>query len=209
MQDPARPDPSRPSSAADAPPAYTGIGSRRAPPNALALMEALAERLAGAAWTLRTGLSPGADQAFYRGALRGGGAVELYLPCPGFEAGARLEGGGEKVHVLSRPSSSACELAARFHPSWERLSAGERRLLARDAHEVLGADLRSPSRFVACWTPDGSLDGARLFDDGTGQALRIASDAGIPVFNLARPEHVRELSGRWPPGFDGQSRPPV
>jgi hypothetical protein len=160
------------------------------------MMQELAARLAREGYVLRTGLSPGADQAFYRGALRGGGAVELYLPWPGFEAGARLDGLEEEVRVLARPSAAACELAARFHPGWERLPESDRLLLARDVHEVLGADLASPSEFVACWTADGSLDGAGLYDDGTGQALRIASDAGIPVFNLARPEHARELLRR-------------
>jgi hypothetical protein len=171
--------------------AYAGIGSRQTPPDVLALMEALAEQLAGQGWTLRTGLSPGADQAFYRGAHRGGGEVELYLPWPGFEAGARLEGGDERV--LPEPSGAACELAARFHPRWDALAQDARRLLARDAHEVLGADLLSPAELVACWTADAGLDGGGLYADGTGQALRIAHHHGVPVFNLARPEHVRTL----------------
>jgi hypothetical protein len=171
--------------------AYAGIGSRRTPPDVLALMEALAEQLAGQGWTLRTGLSPGADQAFYRGAHRGGGEVELYLPWAGFEAGARLEVGDERV--LPEPSEAACELGARFHPRWDALTQDARRLLARDAHEVLGADLLSPAQLVACWTADAGLDGSGLYAEGTGQALRIAHHHGVPVFNLARPEHVRTL----------------
>lgn len=173
--------------------AYAGLGSRETPEDMLALMEALGERLAGQRWLLRTGLSPGADQAFYRGALSSGGDVELYLPWPGFEAGARLGIEGANVHELAQPSAAARELARRFHGRWDALEPPERQLLARDAHEVLGADLKSPAQVLVCWTADGSIDGEDLYDDGTGQALRIASEHGVPVLNLARPDDVEQL----------------
>jgi hypothetical protein len=173
--------------------AYAGVGSRETPPDVLALMQALAEKLAGEGWVLRTGLSPGADQAFYRGALLRGGPIELCLPWPGFHAEARLDIEGGAVRELSRPSASACELARHFHPDWDVLALPERQLLARDAHEVLGADLKSPAELVVCWTADGSLDGRDLYEDGTGQALRIAHDHRIPVLNLACPGAMEDL----------------
>jgi hypothetical protein len=184
-------------STAPLPPAhvYAGVGSRGTPVEVLALMEALAERLAGERWLLRTGLSPGADEAFYRGALLGGGEVELYLPWAGFQAGARLAGEGSRVRELAQPSAGACELARLFHAGWQQLDRPQRRLLARDAHEVLGADLDTPAQLLVCWTADGSLDGEGLYDDGTGQALRIAREHGVPVLNLARPAHVEALAG--------------
>ena len=175
--------------------AYAGLGSRETPVEVLALMDALGERLAGERWLLRTGLSPGADQAFYRGALLSGGDVELYLPWPAFQADARLDIEGASVRELPQPSPAACALARRFHEGWEQLEPPQRRLLARDAHEVLGADLRSPAQLLVCWTADGSLDGEDLYDDATGQALRIASEHGVPVLNLARPGAVEELAG--------------
>jgi hypothetical protein len=176
-------------------PAYAGIGSRQTPPDVLALIEALAARLASDGWVLRTGLSPGADQAFYRGAMSGAGAVELYLPWPGFQSGARLEVEGGRVRVLRGPSRAAWELAPRFHPRWDELPDDARRLLARDGDQLLGVELLDPVRLVACWTADGSLDGERLYEDGTGQALRIAHHNGIPVLNLARPDHLADLVG--------------
>jgi len=168
-------------------PAYAGIGSRETPPAVLALMEAIAQRLAGQGLVLRTGMSPGADQAFYKGARAGGGRVELYLPWPGFEADSWLDREAEEVRVLPRPSGPAYDLAARFHPGWDGLAADTRHLLARDGHQVLGAELLGPVSFVVCWTADGSLDGSGLYADGTGQALRIADEHAIPVFNLSRP----------------------
>jgi hypothetical protein len=174
-------------------PAYAGVGSRQTPADVLSLMETLAAKLAADGWLLRTGLSPGADQAFYRGAMSCAGGVELYLPWPAFESDARLDAEGGSVRELSQPSAAACELSRRFHPGWEVLAPPARQLLARDSLEVLGADLQSPAKLVVCWTADGSLDGKDLYDDGTGQALRIAHDRGIPVLNLARPADVEAL----------------
>jgi hypothetical protein len=173
---------------------YAGIGSRETPPAVLESMKAAATRLAQAGWTVRTGLSPGADQAFYEGALAGRGSVELYLPCAQFEAKARSVEEGPGVHVVAEPTDAACTLAARFHPGWPALSPQVRRLRARDVHEVLGRDLRLPVALVVCWTPDGSLDGAGPKAGGTGQALRVAHHHGLRVLNLERPEHVRALS---------------
>jgi hypothetical protein len=84
-------------------------------------------------------------------------------------------------------------MASRFHPAWASLRAGVRPLHARNCHQVLGADLTSPARFVLCWTPDGSLDGRGRRVGGTGQALRIAHHYGVPVFNLARPDHAERV----------------
>jgi hypothetical protein len=152
-------------------------------------------RLAGDGWVLRTGLSPGADQAFYRGAMTGAGEVELYLPWPDFQSGARIDAEGGRVRVRCGPSPAAWQLAPRFHPRWDELADDARRLLARDGEELLGAGLRKPVRFVACWTADGSLDGERMYEDGTGQALRIAFHHRIPVLNLARADHLADLLG--------------
>ncbi len=96
--------------------------------------------------------------------------------------------------MLGQPTPAAYELAATFHPAWSRLPRAVRALHARNAHQVLGADLASPARFVLCWTPDGSLDGRGRRVGGTGQALRIARHHGIPVFNIARLEHVKRLT---------------
>jgi hypothetical protein len=173
---------------------YAGIGSRATPPVVLAAIEAVAADRARAGWVLRTGMSPGADRAFHRGARAGGGIVELYLPWPGFADDAFTEEPGVIVHA--RPSARARQLAARHHPRWAALGERERALLARDCEQVLGSDLASPVAEVICWTPDGSLDGEGLLDDGTGQALRVAREAAIPVLNLARPEHMRRVRAR-------------
>jgi hypothetical protein len=159
----------------------------------LDLMTRTASWLSAQGWVLRTGMATGADQAFYRGASPHE-PHELYLPWPSFEASARPASCGAGQLVLGEPTPAAYELAATFHPAWSRLPRAVRALHARNCHQVLGADLRSPARFVLCWTPDGSLNGRGRRVGGTGQALRIAHHHRIPVFNLARPEHLRRLA---------------
>jgi hypothetical protein len=181
--------------------AYAGIGAREAPGEVLAQIEAIAAGLARLGWTLRTGMSPGADQGFYRGALAGRGPVELYLPCDDFQAGARLEAERGRVRVLTRPTADALELAPRFYVPfdgrpWDALDACEQALLARDAHQVLGEDLASPAAFVVCWTPGGGRDGRDRRARGTGQALRIACARSLPVFNVANPQDLEAVRQR-------------
>jgi hypothetical protein len=109
------------------------------------------------------------------------------------------------VRELARASPEAYELGGRLHRAWhgrgwDALTEDARALLARDSHQVLGADLRSPAEWVICWTPDGGLDGEDPRSQGTGQALRIAAHHGIPVLNLARPEHARRVRELGLPG---------
>ena len=150
----------------------------------LARIKRIAERFATAGWTLRTGLSPGADQAFYAGALARRGRIELFLPSPRFQQQARSSEERGLVTVLAQPSEAAFALAQRTHPHWEQLDHCERSLRARDCHQVLGADLRHPVDLVVCWTADGGIDGLHPLSGGTGQALRIASLHRIAVINL-------------------------
>lgn len=50
--------------------------------------------------------------------------------------------------------------------------------MGRNTYQILELDLQTPVEFVCCWTRNGEIDG------GTGQALRIAIDMGIPIFNF-------------------------
>jgi hypothetical protein len=68
---------------------------------------------------------------------------------------------------------------ARIHPVFARLPKSSRRLHARNAHQILGADLHSPVEMVVCWTPGARGRG------GTGSAIRLARSLEIPVHDLA------------------------
>ena len=71
-------------------------------------------------------------------------------------------------------------IAARQHPRWNVLGAGAQKLMVRNVHQILGDDPASPDPvdLVICWTPRGTGSG------GTGMALRLANDHGIPVIDL-------------------------
>ncbi len=175
--------------------AYAGIGSRSTPPEVQADMRSLAATLASAGWVLRTGASPGADRAFLNGALDAGGLVELYLPFEAFGQESWREADPALLRVLGTPTSRAFELGSRVHPAWTKLGQSERRLRARDCHQVLGVDLAAPAKLVVCWTAGGGggVDGGEQSAEGTGQALRLASREGIAVFNLARERELERL----------------
>ena len=56
-----------------------------------------------------------------------------------------------------------------------------RKLHGRNVHQVLGSTPAArpiKSACLICWTPDGKASG------GTGQAIRIAEKAEIPIWNL-------------------------
>ena len=63
---------------------YAGIGSRKAPKEAIDRMAELAEELAGKGYTLRSGGAGGADKAFEKGCDAVDGKKEIYLPWEGF-----------------------------------------------------------------------------------------------------------------------------
>lgn len=167
---------------------YAGIGSRATPADVLELMRALAAKLASENWTLRTGGAKGADQAFFEGAISVRGCAEVYLPWPSYNEYREFR--------LGRPSEQAYELAKRHHPAWSACSETARTLHARNCHQILGDLLGEPANFVVCYTPDGSLTGASRASGGTGQALRVATSAAVPVFNLQRGDH-RERIEDW------------
>lgn len=169
---------------------YTGIGSRETPEKVQQFMAEIGQALGAAGWTLRSGFADGADNAFARGAELSndgqGGVMELYLPWPGFNK-APMDDPRFIWDYDMQTYNSAAALAAAFHPYWSDCSQGAKRLHIRNGFQVLGADLRTPTNCVICWTKDGKATG------GTGQALRIAKNFGIPIFNLKNEADIDQL----------------
>jgi hypothetical protein len=150
--------------------AYTGVGSRTAPPKVLEQITKIGEFLAKYGWLLRSGAADGADSAFERGCDQALGAKEIYLPWRDFS---------NSNSDLYRPSKEAFKIAESIHPIWEQLSYGAKCLHARNCHQVLGPDLNSPSDMLICWTPKGEVKG------GTATAINLAIRWRISVYNLA------------------------
>ena len=150
---------------------FAGIGSRRTPPEILELMSRLSRKLTGEGWTLRSGGARGADLAFERGAQN---RSEIFLA-----KHCRPEWQAESQTVMT-PSH------------WQNCSPYARQLHGRNSAIILGTDLKTPVKFVCCWTPDAREVG------GTAVGIRVALKHGIEVRNLAIPE-VRERAEAWVP----------
>jgi hypothetical protein len=161
---------------------YTGIGSRQTPEDILISIEEIARELALRGNRLRSGGAPGADQAFEKGARSVNEEYEIFLPWPGFQEITRSKYypyDGLRPTDYKYPTEEAFTMAKMFHPAWNRLNEWGKKFHARNVHQVLGYDLKTPSDLVICWTEGGALKG------GTAQAMRIASHYNIPIINLA------------------------
>ncbi len=156
---------------------YAGIGSRSTPKNILELITKIAQKLHDKDYVLRSGGADGADLAFEKGA---GNKKQIFLPWKGFNKST------SEHHKLN---DELIDFSLGYHPHADSLSDAVKKLMARNAQQVLGPILIQPSKFVICWTPADK-------EGGTGHALRIARDHDISIYNL-REEEVWERMERF------------
>lgn len=167
---------------------YAGVGSRQTPPEILKIMESAANLLSKDKWTLRSGGADGADLAFERG-VPGISPRYIFLPYAGFN-------GSDSPHYLESYNVStvqaAMKIASHIHPAWAKCSDFAKKCHARNIFQVLGPELESSStywsKFVVCWTKDGKSVG------GTRTAIECARAKGIPVYNLAIPNDLKDFA---------------
>lgn len=155
---------------------FAGIGSRKTPESYIPLIEKISEKLISLNYVLRSGGASGADSFWENAYDKFGGKKEIYLPWKNFNNNS-----SELYHI----SEQALETAEYYHPNWSSLTNAAKKLHARNTYQVLGDDSGRYktngwhfSDMVICYTPDGKDSG------GTGQALRIARQFGVPVYNL-------------------------
>lgn len=144
---------------------YAGIGARITPPDVLERMTNIGMLLAMQGMVLRSGGARGADRAFEEGVDRINPKLRLRY-----------------IALNAERNPEWFNHARKYHPGWRNLSREVQQLHARNSAIMLNDHLNDPVKFVVCWTVDGQVAG------GTGQALRIAPDYSIPVFNLALPD---------------------
>ena len=155
---------------------YTGIGSRTAPDHVLRVIMYLSKRLSQYGYVLRSGNAEGCDQAFAGGIL--GNMAEIWLPWDGFNKDFQDEFPDMDYKLVSDDDWEAIDSVEKYHPSPENLSEAGKLFMTRNYRQVVGYDGEPDSEFVVCWTPEGRPIG------GTAQAIRIAEDRSIPVYNL-------------------------
>ena len=172
---------------------YAGIGSRETPQDVLNSMQWIAGKLYEKGYIVRTGGAKGADSAFAMGAAEaslGNSTVpyKIYLPWNGFNEIQHNPPRGFFDSSRASTWNEALELVNKYHPAPDKLSSFARKLMARNAYQVLSTTLKDPVDFVICWTKGGKLVG------GTAQAMKIAMDFGVPIYNLANVEDIRKLN---------------
>lgn len=164
---------------------YSGVGARSTPQNLSQYIKALARKLDSLGYILRSGGANGFDSFIESGATN----KRIYLPWPLFN---NLSG-AEYVELNNVPTKIRWEaenIASQIHPNWKYLSSGARKLMTRNVFQVLSEDLKTPSKFLICWTPKGEIVG------GTALSIKLALAHDIPVFNLAKPEDKIRID-RW------------
>lgn len=164
---------------------YAGIGSRNTPKQVLRQMIQVGQVLGNMGFVLRSGAADGADAAFEAGANSVGGATEIFLPWYKFAG---------HDSPLCKPSDKSFDYARTCHPAYKKLNSKAQHLIARNMHQILGADLCTPVDLVICWTKDQceSHKQYSIETGGTGSAISCASRNRIPVFNLAIPGRLGE-----------------
>lgn len=144
---------------------YAGIGSRQTPSEVLEIMTGLGIYLEQRGYTLHTGDADGADKAF----------------------GLKIR---NKIIFTANDAindAKAHQIVDELHPNPKALNQYSKNLMARNAYQVLGKQLKNPVDFVICWTPNGEETHAErtIKTGGTGQAISLASICEIPVINIA------------------------
>lgn len=135
-------------------------------------MTNIAQALSDLGYILRSGGAAGADQAF--------------------EAGAGLK---KKIYTAHNSSREAELIAKEYHPCWSSLTKFARKLHGRNSYQVLGDNLRTPSKFLICWTPDGCKSHLTrsILTGGTGTAISIAERCFIPIYNMYLEEDLAKI----------------
>jgi hypothetical protein len=155
---------------------YAGIGSRSTQKSILQLMEWIGHYLGARGWILRSGGAEGADKAFEEGCDQVQGEKEIFLPWKGYNDNTSPLYYKSKL-ISDDIKHQSFDLAEKYHPAWGQCTYGAKCLLARDGMQILGVDLKTSVSMVIFWSP-------KIGRGGTSQALRIAEDNNIKIFNL-------------------------
>ena len=153
---------------------FAGIGSRSTPSIIETQIIEISKRFNQLGYTLRSGGADGSDSMWERSMDK----KEIYLPWKGFNNNL------SPLHldnISQNALRKAYYLAEEFHPYWNNLKLGVRKLMARNSLQIFGENMDKQCDIVICYTTDGKASG------GTGQAMRIAESYKIPIYNLKNP----------------------
>lgn len=172
---------------------YTGVGSRDIPEESYNLLQEVSKRLGSMGWVLRSGGAVGADTAFETGVGKSGKA-EIYLPWARFNdrGVGTFHDGCEYINPVDLCHGDWLEAhkkVSEVHPAWNRLKNSVRTLHTRNVFQVMGRDLKTPSKFLICYAP---IQGDSV-KGGTATAYNLAKSLDIPCFNIYNEKDKQRL----------------
>ena len=160
----------------------TGIGSRDIPEPFNTWLRDVATYLKSKGCILRSGGAKGSDRIFQDVFENSNADMEIYIAWNGFEG---LYANGKNIILADHPNCK--EYTLKYHPNPSYLSVGAFKLMNRNAHQVLGYDLKTPTDIVVCYTQGGKIKG------GTSQAIRMAMDYNIPIVNIGGEKSYEDI----------------
>ena len=162
--------------------AYACLGNKEAPQEVIDHMVRLVQDLDREGWTLRTSGGEGPEERIEIETER----KEIHLPWAKFN---------NRESKFCRNDKNANDIVSSFHPTFGSLKPAVQAIVARQAHVILGKDLRSPVRFLICWSEDGAEDGkTKSIKTGyMSMPIAIAHSLSIPIFNLKNPDALQRL----------------
>lgn len=154
----------------------TGIGSRKTPPEVLEEMRKVGQWCREQGHTLRSGHAEGADQAFEEGAQE---RCIAYTPWEGFEEDFKSKAVIFPVQDLEPPARKKAKRTLRLHPSsknkHQNLGGAFNNIMIRNALQVMGEDMKTPSDAVVYWALASAL-----------QAVRVALHFHVPLVDMRK-----------------------
>lgn len=167
---------------------YTGIGSRDITGTETLELIALSKLLSTKGFLPRSGHAIGSDYAVEIGARYGWSSLEvgpeIFLPYDGFNGGSTKRDPW-LFNATKLPKYQEAQVRLGSYHNLDRLKGFALAAHTRNMFQVLGSDLASPSKFLlVCADPTSKK--SQQVKGGTGTAVRVALDLGVPVYNLRR-----------------------
>lgn len=169
---------------------YTGVGSRKTPPEILDVMRKLGAYLAQRGIILRSGAADGADTAFEEGCdMVNRNLKQIFLPWNGFNNRTDREV-GVITKIDPKIEAQAIKIAQEIHPAWDALKQGAKKLHTRNIYQGLGPEISRPSNFLVGYA---ELDKNGMPKGGTRTAIQLAVKYNIRNYNLFKKEDLQRV----------------
>lgn len=171
----------------------TGVGSRNTPQWALDEITSISKALRSDNYVVRSGGAKGADRAFQDAF---GDNTEIYLPWDNFNGLNSYD--GTHINASKLDNFEKAKYIASMHcKHWDRLKDSHKVLHGRNAYQVLGFNLDSPSMVLICYAETVSVSHVK---GGTNTAVQIALSHNVPVFNIYKEcdlRRIKQILGIW------------